>query len=63
MDEFLCEIPVIEIKENNYSYVDKVKKALGDEKKFLIVSEGEKQNGIVGFTNCIKQESGGNHVR
>ncbi|KAK6634166.1 hypothetical protein RUM44_004774 [Polyplax serrata] len=63
VDEFLNEIPVVMVSKKNLSYVNEVKKALEDNKKFLIVAENEDTNGIIGFMNCIKQESGGVNAR
>lgn len=63
MDEFLNEIPVIKISETNFKYIGEVKNALEKEKKFLLLCEEEKQTGILGFMNCIKQEPGGVHAR
>lgn len=51
------------VSKKNLSYVNEVKKALEDNKKFLIVAENEDTNGIIGFMNCIKQESGGVNAR
>ncbi|KAK5643465.1 hypothetical protein RI129_007310 [Pyrocoelia pectoralis] len=65
------EIPkdalVLKITENNFTWVEPLKEALkkseSDGTKIYLVCQGEDLNGLMGMTNCIKQESSGANVR
>ncbi|GLH14335.1 Fatty acid synthase [Gryllus bimaculatus] len=58
---------VITVTEKNFTWLEPLKAALKksetDGQKFLVVSQGEPQFGMVGMMNCIKQEPGGNNAR
>ncbi|GFT12101.1 fatty acid synthase [Nephila pilipes] len=56
---------VLLITENSYSWVNKVKEELFENKSGIVwlVSEDNPTNGIVGMVNCLKQEPGGDRIR
>lgn len=65
------EIPqapyIINISENNFSWVDEIKRALKfcetHHNTIYLVCEGEPNTGVVGMVNCLRQEAGGNNIR
>ncbi|GBM39322.1 Fatty acid synthase [Araneus ventricosus] len=56
---------VLQITEENYSWVERVKDELykKDSGMVWLVSEDSPTNGIVGMVNCLKQEPGGERIR
>ncbi|CAH0546412.1 unnamed protein product [Brassicogethes aeneus] len=58
---------VIQITENNFSWVEPLKDALKQSEtsgtKIIIYVQGEQLTGLVGMVNCLKQEPGGNNLR
>ncbi|CAL1277493.1 unnamed protein product [Larinioides sclopetarius] len=56
---------VLQITEDNYSWVERVKDELykKDSGMVWLVSEDSPTNGIIGMVNCLKQEPGGERIR
>ncbi|KAF2894511.1 hypothetical protein ILUMI_11662, partial [Ignelater luminosus] len=58
---------VINITENNFSWLEPLKTALKKSKtedtKIYLVAQNEELTGLVGMANCIKQEPGSSNVR
>ncbi|KAG5885209.1 hypothetical protein JTB14_012232 [Gonioctena quinquepunctata] len=58
---------VIQITENNFSWVeplkDAMKQAETDDRKIYLYVQGEELTGLVGMVNCLKQEPGGSNLR
>ncbi|KAF2898262.1 hypothetical protein ILUMI_07913 [Ignelater luminosus] len=58
---------VINITENNFSWLEPLKDALKksetEETRIYLVTQNEEMTGLLGMVNCIKQEPGGNNVR
>ncbi|XP_039306405.1 fatty acid synthase-like [Solenopsis invicta] len=58
---------VIQITENNLSWLEDVKTALkksdSEDQEVLLVSQGEETLGLVGLMTCIRRETGGAHAR
>lgn len=58
---------VINVTENNFNWVEPLKEAMKQSEKdatrIFLVCQGEELTGLVGLTNCVKQEPGGVNVR
>lgn len=61
------EPTVIQITEKTFSWLEGVKAALkkseSNGQQVLLVSQGEPLLGLIGFTNCLRNESGGANIR
>ncbi|XP_074599703.1 fatty acid synthase-like [Brevipalpus obovatus] len=57
---------IIEVKRDDYSWIEDVKKAVlenATERRVWLTSIGDTCNGIAGFVNCLKREPGGGVIR
>lgn len=58
---------VIYVTENNFAWVEELKRALKFSEthfnKIYLVCEKETTTGVVGMVNCLRQEAGGNNIR
>ncbi|XP_052751948.1 fatty acid synthase-like [Galleria mellonella] len=53
----------IEARDENFSWVEKVQEKLRMGQRIILYSQGEFINGLLGFVNCLRRESGGEIVR
>jgi fatty acid synthase len=59
-------VEVVEVKEDNFDYVEPLKALLADDGhqgRVYLYAYGSKNNGVVGFVNCLRREANGHRVR
>ncbi len=65
--EMIMKPTIIYVDDPSYSWVDEVKTAMEEvtkpEDRIYLISESVAHSGIVGMVNCLRQESGGAHLR
>lgn len=58
---------VIYVSENNFVWVEEIKRALKfsetHHNKIYLICEKQTTTGVVGMVNCLRQEAGGNNIR
>lgn len=47
----------------NFDWLEPIKNAVKNEKSVILYAEKDQFNGILGFTNCLRKEPGGENVR
>ncbi|CAG5047033.1 unnamed protein product [Parnassius apollo] len=53
----------IEMEDENYSWIDKVKECIDSNEKVVLYSQSEIYNGILGLVNCLRREAGGDLIQ